>query len=208
MERLKNADGISRNIVNGFIRKSYPQSIVPNEICHLCLQFYYEVSERFVECSKQTEIITDGCIARIKDTSVTAWEVVQGNIIIDPSLNANAVIEWTITVNATHCIIGIHSRYSVKGYNVLDYQWHGQSNAMPGFNKHDVIKMELNLPQRKLLFYINNVLSRVMFNDIDMSREYHLVLKMNTFMVKKGDQESIHLTGFNVEDQQCLFFHK
>ena len=100
----------------------------------------------------------------------------------------------TITVDTTHCIMELHSRYSVKAYNVFGYQWHGQSNAMPGFIKHNIIKMILNLPHRKLLFYGNAVLSGVMFNDIGISREYHLGLKMNTFMLQKGAQESIQLT--------------
>ena len=133
------------------------------------------------------------------------WENMHGNVIINTENNPNVIATWTVKTNSVCCIIGIHSMYddenicygddyndSESGSNRMspNYGWEGEGGRIGtgytwygggGMEKFDdgdnVIKMELNVSKKQLKFYKNGQETKVVFNDIDITTDYHLMIR-------------------------------
>ena len=110
--------------------------------------------------------------------------------------------------NIPSCSIGIDFTYSSMDPSTISegYYWHGTLDGMDNFRNGDVIAMELNVPKRKVLFYKNYKLSDKVFYDIDISKEYHLVIELDALNARDGD--NIQLLDFNVQGRQSLTFYE
>ena len=53
-------------------------------------------------------------------------------------------------------MIGIHSSYLFD--KNPDYHWYGAVDERDMFHRGDIIKMELNIPERRLIYYKNDKL--------------------------------------------------
>ena len=119
LQKVGDIDQRTKDLVFGYVRIFNTDSIIPMEICYICLLFYYSIPEYFVQCGKEMEIISSddnngqiNDLAQIKnDEEPWQWISVHGNMIINPRHNPNAIIQWTIKSNIEFSIIGIHSSF-------------------------------------------------------------------------------------------------
>ena len=72
------------------------------------------------------------------------------------------------------------------------------------FRKGDTIKIELNIPKRQLIYYKNDKLSDVEFNNIEISKEYHLAIKVHTMDALAKD--NVELIDFDIKGYKSLSF--
>ena len=73
------------------------------------------------------------------------------------------------------------------------------------YDKGDVIKMQYNVLEQRLRFYKNGKLSKQMVKDIDVSKEYHLIIKIHSLEAKIKD--SVDLIDFKIKGNKSLSFH-
>ena len=186
------------------------------EICHICLLFYYLIPEQFILCGSGVQILSsDEDNDKIKDIAKVTkkkndwkWILVHGNMIIDPKLNPNIIIKWTIKSNIEFCMIGIHSTHTLQGHETLNYSWYGASDSRGRFNEGDTIMVELNVAKAKLLYYVNGKLSKVVFDDIDLNKKYHLVLKLHPYNNHQDDpMGTVQLIEFGVKGDKNISFY-
>ena len=201
----------TKDVVFGYIRiSSNVDMIIPIEICYICLLFYYLVQEKFIECGDEMEIISsDEENNKINDTAkvkkeVDGWrwiDAIHGNMMINLKLNPEAIAIWTITGNNEKVFgMGIHSSYSIDSKDLVKLPYFASRYCRRG----DIMKMELNIPKLKVIFYKNDEMTKE--QDIEIAdKEYHLVIRLHTFRVKKGDY--IRLTDFHIKGDKLLSCH-
>eukprot|EP01084_Bolivina_argentea_P134831 237702_1 len=207
-----NIDEKTKNIVFGFIRLSNPKIIIPVEICGICALFYYiKIIEKFnvsvfnkiSSSDKENNKIYD--IVRIDLSNSSGyekhWATVHADVIIDPKLNPNCIAEWTIKNTFDHCQIGIQKSFCNNG--LIDYKWYCHDRKGK-FGKGDVIKMQLNVPNRTLIFWKNGELSVIKHENIAL-KQYHLTIKFNTKTLSI-DHDNVQLMDFNVEQYTEMIF--
>ena len=204
-ETLKQVDERTKDIVFGYIRLSKTESMVPIEICYICLLFYHLISEQFIECGEKMRIISSNeskgkvnDIVEMKEAEDRewAWITVHGNVIIDCKKNPDVIARWSIKTSVRYCVIGIHSDYTDLSATAPDYGWYGALYP-PRFYKGDTVIMELNGKKKQLIYYKNDKLDMVRAHDIDPSKEYHLIIKVHTDSTKAKD--NVQLIDFNIE---------
>ena len=211
LQNVRDIDQRTKDLVFGYARMFNTDSIIPMEICYICLLFYYCIPEYFVQCGKEMEIISSdenngkiNDIAQIKNKEDRwSWIPIQGNMIINPAKNPNAIIQWTVKINIKFSMIGIHSSYSLHN-NDPDYHWYGASNYDDQFRKGDIIKMELNVPKRQLIYYKNDKLSKVAFDNIKLNKKYHLAITAHT--VSALVKDNVELIDFDIKGHKSLSF--
>ena len=253
MSSLKNIKSIKqrpKDLIFGYIRKS-TQSItyttIPTMINYLCLLYYYLLKDKFVKPDHMMEISSSDKNDDTKKDIVNAhicneWLSVNGDIIINPMKNPNVIATWTVKVNARNCQIGIHSSYENKLHsfgnaNHPNYGWwasHADFGAMIqtkmniSYNKdwfvcNDVIKMQLNVPEKKLVFFKNNRKTNIVFENIDLSSSYHLKVRiipriisasthfinndLTQMVLRREDAAPIQLIDFDIKNCSSFSFH-
>ena len=210
VQQLKDIDQRTKDLVLGCIRIFNLRTMIPKEICYLCILFYYLIVDRFVYCGESIEITSSdeknrkiSDIATITDASGYRWLYVHGNVMINPKENTDVIVEWTIQVNVRYFIIGIDSSY--LNFGDLSYEMYLAPWDDDDFNKGDLIKMEWNISKRQVVFYTNGKLSEKVVNNISMSKEYHLVVKIYTNEAVSGD--GVKLIDFNINPQKKVSFY-
>ena len=94
-QKVKDIDQSTKNLVSGYLRIFNSESIIPIEICYICLLFYYIVPEYFVVYGEGIKIISsddnNGRIDNIVQMSKKApwfeWISVKGNVIINHTMD-------------------------------------------------------------------------------------------------------------------------
>ena len=126
---------------------------------------------------------------------------------INAKENPDVVVEWTIKSNIMYSIIGIGDKYTTSGMDSITYRWYGAGDFGIDcrYDKGDVIKMQLNIPERILRFYKNGVLSNKIVKDINVSKEYHLIIKIHS--TDAAIKDSVYLIDFNIKGHKSLSFH-
>ena len=64
--------------------------------------------------------------------------------------------------------------------------------------------MELNIPKRHLIYYNNDKLSQIAFNNIEMTKKYHLAIKVHT--ISASAKDNVELIDFNIKGHKSLSF--
>ena len=213
MQRLfEEIDEMSKLLVFGYIRLSNPQSIIPIDICYLCLLFYHLIPEQFIYFSKKLELsssdeknnkINDIVQIQAEQSSLNNLQV-HGNVIINPTKNPDVIAEWTIESNVKWYAIGIKSKYNLEAE--IDYAWDGRKISSGKLRKGDTIKMELNIPNKSLTYYKNDKLMKDSFSNIDVSKEYHLAIEISEVAMEEGD--NVKLIDFSVKQYKSLSFYR
>ena len=224
LQLVKEIDERTKNLVYGYIRiYNQPSIAVPMEICYICLLFYYLIPEKFIKCDDGLNIKSSdkgenkeddiGELQKIPLLKMgeTKWLRVHGNMIIDPILNPNAIISWTIKSKVEFCQIGIHSNYTDEADDDCDYEWYGQSDEKDSFYQGAEIKLELDIPKRKLIFYKNDMLTKIAFDNIDLNKQYHLVVKLHQYnnnnFAKFGPKGEVKLIDFDMKGHEYVAFY-
>ena len=223
LQQVKEIDERSKNLVCGYVRISNPIAIIPMDICYICLLFYYLIPEKFIKASDNLNIKSsdkdnnqEDDVAELQSIPASelqgvSWLRVHGNMIIDPTLNPKAIISWTIKSKVEFCQIGIHSNYTDAAQKDCDYEWYGANNEDDYFWKGDEIKLELNIPKEQITYYRNGKLSKVTFENIDLNKKYHLVLKLHQYnnndFQTSGPSGQVQLIDYHVQGHQYLSFY-
>ena len=222
--KIRNIEQRTKDLVNGYIRECKIESMI-KEINYICLLFYYFIPERWIQCTSQLEIVSsddnerDDIFVNIPNTY--GWSNAHGNVMIDPSKNPDGIITWIIKNNIKNCIIGIHTTYNEMvfyGHSEANYGWWGMQGKMVQtkskytdskdyFDFGDIIKVQLNISDRQLIFYKNNEKTNVIFDDIDASQVYHLAIRLH-ISSKDGYQPSGQIIDFRAENCNNLYYHK
>ena len=204
-KELKEIDQASKDTVYGYIRIFNTETIIPMEICYLCLLFYYFIPEQFLKYGDNIDVSSSDAsngksndIANLdmRDSNEWVYAILYGNMIINPIKNPNAIIEWTIKNEIASFVVGIHSTRKILGES---------RKYVRAFSKGDVIKMELNIPKRELIF-LKNDKHRHICRDIDTSKEYHLWATVCTILSTASDNY-VQLMDYQVKGHQCLSFY-
>ena len=210
LQKTKEIDQRTQDIVFGYIRAFNLQSIIPKDIFYLCLLFYYLIPEQFILADEELDIVSSDedkskirNIAKLKRSLGWKWMMIHGNLIVDPQENPDIVVEWTVKINIRYCCIGINSLYQM-GDETMDYRWYGAIDASGTFGEGDLIKMVLDIPKQELIYYRNGELSKKRFDGIDTEERYHLTLKVHSSKAVPGD--GVELMDFNVKGHKCLAF--
>ena len=120
------------------------------------------------------------------------------------------IIRRTLKVGlrSSHAFIGVHSVYGPGSvcYGGIDtnYGWCSRGvmlgtdvgRTVNTFGDGDVIRMVLNVERKELAFYQNVKLTDVVFDDIDISTNYHLMIRVN-------GTRSFQITDFEIEKYDC-----
>ena len=146
-----------------------------------------------------------------------------GNLIINPRENHDMIATWSIKVGSDNCIIGIHSKYEIDACYTREeagnYGWWGKYGAKYGgkvgtdittlgFNKFktgDTVKMEFNVKMKLLRFYRNGTLTNVVFDGIDISLDYHLMIRM---MTNQSMRHFVQIIDFEMKGYKSLHFYE
>ena len=206
-------------------------STIPIMINYICLLYYYLIPEKFIEFPpKYMQTTTSDEHNDSKDDIVTIiewcpWSNIHGNVIINAKDNPNVIAIWRMKVEADSCFIGIHSMYGndkvcfgygyQKGWEQTkmspNYSWGGTramishiegNYGMDMFKRGDAITLRLDLSTRKLNFYKNAEETNIVFNNIDTSTNYHLMIRTN-----ESTQSSFQIIDFDIKHYHSLSFH-
>ena len=210
-QTTKDIDQRTKDLVFGFIHLSNLQSTIPTEICYLCLLFYYLIPERFVLCGDGLQISSsdenngkvDDIIKIVIETKSWKWVLAHANMIINPKDNPDIIVEWTIKCDMEFVIIGIHQSYDE---DYVKYKWYGVGDFNYNFAKGDEIKMVFDATKQKLIFYKNGELSKKEVNNIDISKQYHLLIKV-FYDYEEPESGTVQLLDCNVTGGNSLSFH-
>eukprot|EP01084_Bolivina_argentea_P125001 221502_1 len=164
-----------KNIVFGYIRETSRLSSYCNNlevISGLCFM-YFQIKEMF-------QSIENTMIANI-----TSMVKMYGCIMFDHNVPFTFI--WTLhlvkLVNDTLISIGIESLNGIKSY-YCDCSGHiTESGSMQtfwksfSFKQGDLIKLEVNIPEKTLSIYINDVCHSNLFTNIDFkNKKYYLIV--------------------------------
>ena len=232
VQKCKSIDQISKHLTYGYIReatKNITYTTIPIMIPYICLLYYYLVPEKFIKgcglqiySSDKKDAHKSNVVKTCDRTHV--WHNAHGSVIINAAKNPNAVAIWTLKVNkckdSSNFIIGIHSVFDKNSveYGKGDnrYGWWGSgykivngialSRTVDTFENGDVITMELNIPDKTLLFYKNKKRSKNFTIDhIDVTATYHLVVRLFRSMFASG---IVSIIDFDIKNYNCLDFKK
>ena len=171
--------GFVRTIQNTLITESEcnPFYIIPVNIIHLCLSYYFILEKFVAKGNKFIEITENGTMIENKHEE---WDTVYGSLDIDcnSKINQNKIFEWNFKIynNSDHCAaigIDIHERKfvneNIKGESgaytleacglihisdiVNDDDW---DPSNPAFIEGDHIKMVFNVSDKTLIYYNTN----------------------------------------------------
>ena len=166
--------------------------------------------DQFVECGEEMTILSSdeqngkiNDIARLTDSNNCKWVNIHGNAIIKSMDNREAIIEWTIRNNMANCQIGLFSSYKM-GWLDPDYSWYGVFNIKDSFGIGDTIKLVLNIAAKNVIYYKNDKISKISYGNVDVSKEYHLAIKVFTSSIST---DNVQLIDFNVKNCNSLSFH-
>lgn len=171
--------GFVRAVQNTLIAESEcnPFYLIPINIIHICLSYYFIVEQFVAKGNKFIEITENGTMIENKHEE---WDTVYGTLDIDCNnkINQNKTFEWNFKIynNADNCAaigIGTHKRRfvndNIKGENgtylleacglihnsdILNDDLWDSSN--PAFIKKDDIKMVFNVSDKTLIYYNTN----------------------------------------------------
>ena len=228
LQKVKRIDQRSKDLVFGYVHQLNPELIIP-EINYICLLYYYLIAERFILCTEKIKIFSSDENDEPKNdifewnndcqNDDDQWTNIHGNVIINPSENPKAIITWTIKVlsKADTYIIGIHSIYEDSvgyGGDQAGYGWWGSSNTMIGtrsnysyckerFTFGDVIKLELNVANKEVTYYKNGEKINFVFENIDISSSYHLLLRV----LKRDNVPKGQLIDFEIIGHESMSFY-
>ena len=213
LKRIKSMSQWEKDLVNGYAKNVQKLSAhnIPAAISYLCMIYYHE-NDHFEQHPKfDTVNVNDA-----KDTMTTEggkWAEVYGKFII-----TNADTKIPMIYSWTFEIAGVSKSYETsigicKGNSTLigTHQWpelayelsHDGDKALIKFGKFKyktysferytkggIVKMEINMRQKTIKFYVNGKDQGIAFNDIDFSKIYNVI-------VGAGDKGiTIKLTNF------------
>ena len=233
LQKVKSSNQGRKDLIFGFIRessKSISYTTIPVMINYICL-LYYIVKDKFIKTkmeitSSDTNNTEQGDIALLDPSNhqLMRWLTAHGNIIMNPTENPNVIATWTIKVDTGLCTIGIDSEYvdppPIYIYTFYEtsrwYRWDGwdgmqnddrtqnKKQDKDKFKRGDVIKMQLDVPNKKLIFYRNDKRTNIVFDDIDVSKNYHLEINVYCHGIRSLATQII---DFNVINHNSLTFY-
>ena len=167
-------------------------------LCYYPTSYNHSRPEQFIKHNSGLQILDTG--RTLTGTSnIDSVGVAFGDIIIKPKENPEMIAKWKFKVNANYNFIGMGSDYNHDC--IGNYGDDGLVVSIDDWND-DIIQMELNIPKRKLIFHWNDKFIHTAENDIDMSKEYHLMVLMT-----RKQKNSIKLIDFKMRNQKILSFY-
>lgn len=194
-------------LVFGYVRRldGYLSKIVPKSITNVCYEFYavkdyFEIAGKGIKIEKDDSMITKQENAK-ENYSNTSY----GTKLIDSS--QNVIAEWTLKIVKNRikglgiCIgIANNSNYQNKqsfhcGHksveNNIYYIYHNERHAYQSgdisskygkdYGTNDIIKLELNLKESKIEFYVNGESQGILSKDIKRNDETKYRLQISMF---------------------------
>ena len=173
----KNVDNKTINIVFGFIRRcqmllpnNNPLYNIPSLVEHLCICYYW-IREYF---TSHGNIITLNENKNIAISKGDMWDTntVYGNIDIDdkPKLYIWLIKLYSKTYSAYFGLDSSNKQFCNDDFSQYQHncsEFYGKTER----NENDVIKMELNVLNKTLVFYINDEYQGIVFDNINFKNK-------------------------------------
>ena len=210
LNEAKKANQRAKDLINGYIRSQYSNNnVIPVVINYICL-LYYLIKDKFGKHGKLLEVSSNsGSHIVESNNSSMIWNTVYGTVDIDVNKFTNMIVHWTFKIEYKYVVIGIDSsdsEYTERfGWGTNNdknhYGWYGmgilyskcpwEKSGNPQFVKGDIIKMELNVPQKVLKYYKNDQDIELQFDDIDVTKTYRLSVSILCYYDTRGKLQMI-----------------
>ena len=235
--KIKDIDQRTKDLSVGYIRqstKSITWTAIPIRMINsICLMYYYVLMDKFVRWGKSIKLTSSNGETNNIATSTPSVGIhygsSHGNIIIDPKIHPKVIATWTVKVNSSNCAIGIHSEYGTNSINFgskyINYAWKGDGQTLEPnhdggdwsrglwsdydqFGSGDVIKIELDIFKRRLIFYKNDEDTNFAIDDVDISKSYHLMVTLGRKQRFGAISPSAEIIDFKMENCKILCYYQ